>query len=494
MLDVYLHVFTSGLLWIFIGTAVGIFIGSIPGLSGAIVISLSLPMTYFMDGGDALLLLISMYVGATTGGLISATLMRMPGTEAAIMTTLDGYPMAVRGEPARALGLGVLASFFGGMVAWAILAVLSPPLSLVAVRFGPYEIFAMAVVALSLIASVSRGSLLSGLLSAALGAMVSLPGIDPISGALRLTFGMHSVDTGFTLLPVILGALVLSQVLLDCETLDQRAVRQGGTAWVSLKLRDLTGYIGTYIRSSLIGTWIGILPGVGGTTASIAAYSVAKALSRTPERFGHGAEEGVIAAETANNAGTVGALVPLITLGIPGSVITAVLLGAMVIHNLNPGPLLFAQNPKIAYTVIAGALASNFAMLAIMWVATPVLAKLMYVNKAYLLPPIVVFCFIGAFSVSSRFFDVGVMLAFAVLGYLMQKAKIPTGPFIIAYILTPMAEQNLRSGLVVYDGSFLPLLTRPICLVFLVIAVASIVWALWGELTAAKAARAKAAR
>ncbi|WP_118134695.1 tripartite tricarboxylate transporter permease [Oceanicella sp. SM1341] len=490
MLDAYAHVFTGGLPWILLGTATGIFVGSIPGLSGAMVISLALPMTYFMSGSDALLLLVSMYVGATTGGLVSATLMRMPGTEAAIMTTLDGYPMAARGEPGRALGIGVLASFIGGMLAWVILALLSPPLSVVAVRFGPYEIFAMTVVALSLIAAISRGSLLAGLMAAGLGALVSLPGIDPISGTLRLTFGFSGLDTGFALLPVLLGTLVVAQVFVDCRTPSAPPPPRGEAARVAMHIRDVTRYAWSYVRASVIGAWIGILPGVGGTTASIAAYSVEKAMAKGPERFGRGAEEGVIASEAANNAGTVGALVPLITLGIPGSVITAVLLGAMVIHNLNPGPLLFAENPGIAHTVIGGALAANLAMLLIMWLATPLLARLMYVRKAWLLPGIVIFCVIGAFSVSNRWLDVGVMLAFAALGYLMHRARIPTGPFIIAYILTPMAEQNLRSGLVVYDGSFLPLLTRPVPALFLLIALGSIIWALAGELRSRRAQRA----
>ena len=481
MTDAFLHVLTTGMPWVVLGTMVGIFIGSIPGLSGAMIIALTLPMTYFMDGPDALLLLVAMYIGATTGGLISATLMRMPGTEAAIMTTLDGYPMAAAGHPARALGMGISASFVGGMLAWVVLAVLSPPLSHVAVRFGPYEIFAMVVVALSLIAAVSRGSLLNGLLAASLGALVSLPGIDPVSGALRMTFGWHVLDNGLTLLPVILGTLVLSQLLEDRGS--PKPVRKTSVAStvVSIRMRDIYHYGWSYVRSSMIGTWIGILPGVGGTTASIAAYSVEKAVSKDPDRFGTGAEEGIIASEAANNAGTVGSLVPLLTLGIPGSVITAVLLGAMVIHNLNPGPLLFSQNGFIAYTVIGGALAANVVMLVVMRVATPVLAKLMYVNKAWLLPPIVVFCVIGAFSVSSRYFDVGIMLVFALVGFLMNRARIPTGPFIIAYILTPMAEENLRSGLVIYDGSFLPLLTRPVPAVFLAIAVLSVIWALTSE-------------
>jgi len=449
MIEAYLDVFSlSGMLWVLLGTLVGILIGSIPGLSGAMVIALTLPATYYMQASDALVLLIAMYIGSTTGGLVSATLMRMPGTESAIMTTLDGFPMAQKGEPARALGLGVIASFVGGMAAWFVLATISPLLSTLAVRFGPYEIFSMAVVALTLIAAISKGSFINGLLAAALGALFALPGIDPISGSLRLTFGLPELDNGFNLLPVMLGLLVLSQVMIDSGSRsDSVAQTSSSSRKVSFNARDLKDNLWNFTRSSIIGTWIGILPGVGGTTASIASYSVAKGFSKDSSKFGSGCSEGIVAAESANNAGSVGALVPLITLGIPGSVVTAILLGAMVMHNLNPGPLLFAQNPEVAYTIIAGALAANLLMLVVMWYTTPLISRMMYVDKAWLLPPIMVFCFIGAFSVSGRIFDVAAMIGFACLGYLMVRARIPLGPFIIAFILTPMAEENLRSGL-----------------------------------------------
>lgn len=484
MIDAYINVFSfPGILWVLLGTLVGIFIGSIPGLSGAMVIALALPATYFMNSADALVLLIAMYIGATTGGLVSATLMSMPGTESAIMTTLDGYPMAQRGEPARALGLGVISSFIGGMLAWIILATLSPYLSKLAVKFGPYEVFSMTVVALTLIAAISKGSFISGLIAAMLGAAFSLPGIDPVSGSLRLNFGVPALDNGFSLLSVMLGLLVLSQVFVDCKKKegDGKSLSSSFSAKAAFSLKDFKNNFLNFFRSSMIGSWIGILPGIGGTTASIASYSVAKAVSKNSSEFGSGCSEGIVAAESANNAGTVGSLVPVITLGIPGSVITAILLGAMVMHDLNPGPLLFSQNPEVAYTVIAGTLAANILMLAVMWIATPMLAKLMYVDKSYLYPPIVVFSVAGAFSISGRFFDVFVMLGFSALGYLMHKAKIPLGPFIIAFILTPMAESSLRSGLVVYGGSYLPLFTRPGSLFFILVAIVSVCWVIWSE-------------
>lgn len=483
MLDAYLNVFSlNGLMWVTLGTTIGILVGAIPGLSGAMVIALALPVTYFMMASDALLLLISMYIGGAVGGIVSAVLIRMPGSESNIMTALDGAPMALNGEPARALGIGVIASFIGGLFAWVVMATLSPTLSKVAVTFGPYEIFALSIAALTLIAAVSKGSFVNGLIAAVLGALLSMPGIEPVSGSLRLDFNMSALESGFSLLPVMLGLLVLSQVLVDCVApvmKDKSPGRKSGK--VLIKLADLRDNTWHYLRSCVIGSWIGILPGIGGTTAAVASYAVAKASSKEPETFGNGASAGIVSAECANSAATVGSLIPMITLGIPGSVITAILLGAMVIHDLNPGPLLFAQNPQIVHTIIAGALAANFIMLAVMWVATPLMSRLMYVKRAYLLPPIVVFCFVGAYSVSHSLYDVYVMLGFALLGYLMQKTKLPIGPFIIAFILMPIAETSLRSGLILYGNSYAPLITRPVSAAFIGVAVLSICWVIWGE-------------
>lgn len=472
LLAAFVHLLTPWpFLFMMIGVSVGIVVGAIPGLSGAMVIALTLPLTFFMDSTNALILLVSMYVGSTSGGLISATLMRMPGTPAALMTVLDGFPMARQGRPGRALGFGIFASFIGGLVSWFFLALLSPPLAEIAVRFGPYEIFSMVLVALVLIAAVSQGSLVKGLLSGLLGIVVSMVGVDPAAGIVRLDLGFHDLATGFRLLPVILGMLVLSQVIADVVDIDQVIERVEATRRsMFMTLDDLGRQWVNLARSSLIGTWIGILPGIGGTTAAIASYTTARNLSTTPEKFGTGCEDGIVAAETANNAAVNGALVPLITLGIPGSVIDVILLGALIIHNLTPGPLMFRDSPEIVYGIIAAALIANIAMFLIMLAATPLIARLMYVSRAYLVPVIVVFCVIGAFAQGNRLFDVWVMLGFGLLGFAMLRARVPVGPFIIGYILAPIAEVQLRAGLMVYDGSFLPLVTRPVSLAFLVIA------------------------
>ncbi|MBT4938244.1 MAG: tripartite tricarboxylate transporter permease, partial [Rhodospirillaceae bacterium] len=296
------------------GVVVGVVVGAIPGLSGGMVIALTLPLTFLMDSTNALILLVSMYVGSTSGGLISATLMRMPGTPAAMMTILDGFPMAKAGKPGRALGFGIFASFIGGLVSWVFLATLSPPLAEIAVRFGPYEIFSMTLVALMLISAVSAGSMIKGLLSGMLGISVSMVGVDPASGGLRLTFDFIELEAGFRLLPVILGMLVMSQVIADIVNIAQPIERlQTSFRSMFMSFDDLKKLWFNLLRSSLIGTWIGVLPGIGGTTAAIASYTTAKNFSKNPEKFGTGTEDGIVAAETANNAAVNGALVPLIT-------------------------------------------------------------------------------------------------------------------------------------------------------------------------------------
>lgn len=284
------------LLFLLIGVTAGIVIGAIPGLTGGMVIALTLPLTFVMDSVDAMILLVSMYVGSTCGGLVAAALLKMPGTPAAMMTTLDAYPMAQKGRPGRALGLGVYASFFGGLISWLFLAGLSPSLSNFAVRFGPYEIFSMAVLALLMIASVGGGSMGKAMLSGLLGVLAATVGVDGASGVPRMTFGSGYLEGGFAMLSVILGMLVFSQVLLDAGKISatlERAVSEVSRSM--LKVKDLLPHRWNFLRSSLVGTLIGILPGIGGTTAAIASYSLAKRVSKKPEEFGHGSEEGIVA-------------------------------------------------------------------------------------------------------------------------------------------------------------------------------------------------------
>ena len=478
------HILTPApLFWCFLGVTLGAVVGAIPGLSGSMLITMTVPLTFFMGSYyDALILLVAMYVGSVSGGLVSATLLRMPGTPASVMTTLDGYPMAQRGEAGRALGLGITASFVGGLISWIFLITLSPTLAVWATYFGPWEYFTMVLMALVLIASLSQGSMVKGLLAGFLGMLASMPGVDPSTGMLRLTFGFDSWAGGFNLLPVLLGVFVVSQVLkyiIDAERPVMRITASNKGIFMSLA--DWKRQAVNLVRSSVIGTWIGILPGIGASIGSICAYTAAKNLSKTPEKFGTGCEDGVVASEAANNATIGGALVPLVTMGIPGSVIDAILIGALLMHNLQPGPLLFVTNPEVPYTIISTHLIANFMMLGVMLLSVKWMSKLILVPTAYLMPIILMFCLIGSYSLQNRPFDVWVTIAFGVIGFVLEKVKVPLAPFVIGFILAVLAESELRSGLMASAGSIEPLFTRPVAALFLAVSVIMLIWSFWGE-------------
>ena len=346
-----------------IGTVMGITVGAIPGLTGAMLIALTLPLTFYMEPVNAIILLVSMYVGAISGGLITATLLRMPGTPAAVMTTFDGYPMARGGRPGRALGLGISASFVGGLVSWVVLVLLAKPLSIIATRFGPFEHFTLIFMALVLIASVSQGSMVKGLISGLLGMLVSMPGVDPSAGQPRLTWDWYLLNGGLKLLPVLIGVFAVSQIITDILEIGRRSERvEMSRKGILMAFSDWKAQAFNLLRSSVIGTWVGILPGVGASIGSVLAYTAAKNMSKTPEKFGTGSEEGIVASEAANNATVGGALIPLIAMGIPGSVIDAILIGALMIHSIQPGPTLFLTNADVVWAMIAACLVANVLM------------------------------------------------------------------------------------------------------------------------------------
>lgn len=470
------------MMWLLIGVASGIFVGAIPGLGGGMLMVLTVPLTFSMDSTHAVLLLMGMHVGSVSGGLISATLLKMPGTPSAMMTTFDGYPMAQQGKPGLALSLGIGASFLGGLISAIFLIILAPPLAKLALKFGPWEYFAMVLMALVLISSISQGTMLKGLLSAMLGITAALPGLNPSDGQVRLTFGQESMTDGFNLLPVLLGIFVMSQLIKDTVELNKKATT------ISLKNSRLFPKLSTWkkhttnlFRSSVVGTWIGILPGIGASISSMVSYGMAKAFSKTPEKFGTGHEEGIVAAEAANNANAGGALIPLITMGIPGAPVDAILLGAMIMHQIQPGPLLFQTNGPLVWALMGGYLVANILMFLIMLFSTRVVAKVININRAYLVPVIFVFCVIGAFAESNRIFDVWLVLVFGIVGFFLDKAKFPLGPFVIGYVLTGFLEENLRSGLQASDGSFEPLFTRPLSLIFVLVAVLFLVLPFYTE-------------
>jgi len=477
----------STLLLIALGTWLGILVGAIPGLTGAMLIALSLPLTFAMEGTDAMVLLIAMYVGSVSGGLITATLLRMPGTPASIMTTLDGYPMASGGRPGRALGLGIGASGVGGLVSWVFLILVAAPVASVAHHLGPYDFFALVMMAMALIALVSD-SMSMGLLSGCCGILFAMPGASPATGDIRMTFGFAEMNDGFKLLPVMIGLYAMGEVVIMLKSHTGKAEsvimdRKG----MLMSLSDWKRHSVNLLRSSLIGTWIGALPGIGANVGSVAAYTVAKKSSKTPEEFGKGSEEGIVASEAANNASVGGALIPLLAMGIPGSVIDAILLGAMVIHGLQPGPLLMAQNPEAVWSLAGAMLIANMMMIGLMVMSVGWLSNLTRIPRHYMAPAIMVFCVIGSYGLANRMFDVWVMLAFGLIGLGMRRIKFPLAPFIIGFVLWPVAEENLGAGLMTHGGSLWPLFTQPIACTMIVLSLLMVSFPLWIKLKKARA-------
>jgi putative tricarboxylic transport membrane protein len=480
LLDAFVHLLAPTQLAIMLGgVLLGIAVGVMPGITAGMLLALTLPFTYSMNSVNAVILLVSMFVGGVSGGLVTATLMRIPGEPNAIMTTLDGYPLARRGFPGRALGLGNAASIVGGALSWVALVLLTGPLAKAAIIFGPWENFALVLMALALITSLSRGSFLKGMIAALLGVLLAMPGVDETSGRVRLTFEIDALTNGFQLLPVVVGMFALSQIVADTLHVDQgtdhvRANMRG----ILISLRDYVVHGWNMLRSALIGVWIGVLPGVGATVASIVAYSTAKSLSKTPEAFGTGSEEAIVAAESANNATTGGTLIPLLALGIPGGLADAILLAALMIHNLKPGPLLFATNPDIVNAIMATHLAAHVAMFALMTVGCVIFARLMLVPRAFLFPLVIVFCVVGAYAPDSQISDVWIMLIFGIVGLALEYARFPLAPFVVGFVLGPLAEAKLRTALMTSAGSMLPLVQRPIALGLTLVAVTTCLWPL----------------
>lgn len=476
MIDAFVLLFAwENLFFLVIGTALGIVVGAIPGLTASMLIALTLPLTFHMDPVAAVTLLIGEYVGGISGGLIMAILLRMPGTPSSIVTTFDGYPMAQNGFAERALALGIMASVVGGIISWSFLAGMSPSLARFALQFGPWEYFTLVLMALVMLAVLSQGSMIKGLLGATLGMAFALPGIDSSIGQARLTFGSDALLAGFGLLPVLIGAFAISQILRDAatpQTLDRMELPKRR---LPIYRSDLK-YGFNLLRGSVIGTWIGLLPGIGGNIAALVSYSTEKQISRDPDAFGTGHEPGVIAAESANNASIGGALIPLITMGIPGSVTEAILIGALTIHNLQPGPLLFQNAPEVAYGIIAAYLVANILMLIMMWGAVRYIAQIVRLPRSGLMAVILVFCVTGSYAVNSSFVDVWVMVAFGVIGLGLEYCRVPLGPFVIGFVLSPIAEEQLRASLMMSDGNALEVFSRPYALLFLALALATLAW------------------
>lgn len=459
---------------IFLGVALGIVFGSIPGLSANMAVTLCLPLTYTMGVIPGITLLIALYLGGISGGLISAILINIPGTPASIATCFDGAPMAKKGEAGRALGIGILSSFIGGLFSIILLIFISPQLAKVALKFGPFEYAAVGIFSLTLIASLTGKNLAKGLLAAIIGIALATVGAAPVDGAPRFTFGIDALGKGFDIITVMIGLFAVTEVIAAVESYAVKSARIQPLAFqmkgLGIPRREFFSHWVGIIRAAAIGTGIGILPGLGGSTANVVAYSVAQNASKHPETFGTGEPEGLIASESSNNATVGGALIPLLTLGIPGDITTAILLGALTMKGITAGPLLFKTDGDMVYSIFIALLLANVAMLALMFLGMPIFVKLLSTPKIYLLPIVMLMCIVGAFAVNNRIFDVWCVLLFGILGFLLKKADIPFAPLVMGFILGPMVELYLRRASMLNEGDLTPFFTRPIPAVFLAIA------------------------
>ncbi len=473
------------LLPLVLGTLAGVIGGALPGVTITMTIIVVLPFTFGLDPLQGLVAMTGVYVGGSAGGLVTAVLLGLPGTPSAVATTFDGFPMAKKGEPGRALWLGIWASVCGGLLGGVFLIAATGPLARFALEFGPWEFFSLFILALSMVAGLVESSMLKGLVAGTLGLVVTILGNDPVMGRERLTLGIPLLAGGIDFLPVLIGVFAFAQIMSEVERMGgsrvlASAVDAGASLAIShLKvLREILTRPFLLLWSSLIGVVIGALPAIGGSAASMMAYDQAKKFSKHPERFGSGAPEGIIASESSNNANVGGSLVTIMAFGIPGDAVTAVMLGGLTIHGIQSGPLFITQHPVIAYGIFAAYLIAHPIMLVIMAVCARFMLRVVTVPKAALFPVVLVLCTVGAYALNNTVGNVYILLAFGLLGYAMVKFGFPLAPFILGVILGDQIEINLLRAIMTNSDPWL-FLTRPISGALLAASVISLVFAIW---------------
>lgn len=465
------------LLCIWGGVLLGVILGAVPGLNSTMGTALLIPFTFAMSPINGLALLTSVYCGGTYGGSISAILFNVPGAPEASATVFDGYEMAKKGQAAQALGYAVMCSCLGGLFSVIVMILVSPLLASVALTFSQPEYFALAITALTLIASLGGRGMKKAAISGVFGLLMATVGIDPMTGDPRFTFGGKALMGGINFIPAIIGAFAVSEVLSRAETgMKKSEVLSTKISTVLPRIKEIIRMKWLILRSALIGTWIGILPGVGATTAAFVGYAEAVRWSKHPEKFGTGIPEGIAAPETANNAATGGAMVPLLTLGIPGSATTAVIIGGFLVHGLQPGPMLFINQPKLMYSIFLAMLLANFLMLFAGLGVAKVFSNFRRIRYSLLGPCIFIFAAIGSYGIRNDPVDLWVMFFFGVIGYFMKKYNYPIAPMIIGLVLGNLTEISLRRGLRMLDYDLSAFLFRPIAGIILAIAVISILY------------------
>lgn len=481
------NVFTpSTLLLVTAGTLAGIVAGAIPGFTIAMAVILTLPFTFGMSPLQGSATMMGVFVGGYSGGLISGTLLGIPGTPSSVATTFDGFPMARQGRPGLALGIGIWASFFGGLIGAVLLVLFAPPIALFGLKFGPWEFFALIVFALTIIASLASESMVKGGIAGVMGLLVATIGDDDITGISRFDFGTEALKQGFAFLPVLIGMFAFAQLMSDVEgseaaqssLIEAEAKSVKVDHWGAIK--TILSHPINLIRSACIGVFVGALPAAGGSVSNILSYDQAKKASKYPDKFGTGIPDGIIAAEAANNGTAGGALITMIALGIPGDITVAVMLGALLIHNVIPSPTFISEEPILVYGIFVAFFLAHFIMIALQAFGMRIFLRVTRIPKYILASTVLIFCATGVFALHNVTFDIWVLFWFGVLGYLMRKFGFPLAPMILGVILGDIAEVNMNRAYM-SDPDPLLFFTRPISLFFIILALISLVFPFWQQ-------------
>jgi putative tricarboxylic transport membrane protein len=469
------------LLYVLVGVISGVIIGALPGLGPSAGLAILLPLTFGVDPIAGIILLAGIYYGAMYGGAMTSILINTPGDPASVMTTMDGYPMTQAGRTGAAMGMAAFASFIGGTVCVIAFMYLAPALAQVALSFGPPEYFALMVLGLTTLAGMTGKYPVKGYLAAVFGLSLAIIGLDLVTGQPRFTFGSLELFDGIDFIIVAIGTFGIAEILSAAEEKDTKIIiNRGDLAWRKLFPTAQDWFYSRWhiVRGTIIGFIVGILPGAGATVASFISYGVAKRTSKRPEMFGKGAIEGVAAPESANNSAAMGAMVPLLTLGVPGSASTAVMMGALMMFGMQPGPLLFEENPEFVWGLIGSMYLGNIMLILTMLVAVPVFVRILVVPKALLNGVVMAFILVGAYSINNSMFEVVLTLAFGFIGYFMKKMHIPAAPLVLALVLGNLLENSLRQSMIISDGNPLIFFTRPISGPIMLIAIILIFWPL----------------
>lgn len=462
------------ILFIIIGVSAGIILGALPGIAAVVGVALMLPLTYGLEPETGLLMLAGVYCGGIFGGSITAILLNAPGTPAAAATVLDGYSLTKKGRGGEALGMAVIASTFGGVFSAFVLLFLAPQVAKLAYEFGAPEFFALALFGLSMIVNISGDSLVKGFIMGLLGMLIATVGMDPVGGIPRFTFDNYNLMGGVALIPALIGLFAISEFIYRAQVAHNKESHIPKSTSTKLPFKKAFKYKKTLIKSSAIGTVVGSTPGTGTDIGAFLAYSEARRASKNKEKFGKGSLEAVAAAESGNNSVTGAALIPLLTLGIPGDSVTAVMLGALLMQGLAPGPQLFVDYADVMYTLMLGFILVNIVMFIIGSSSIRLFIKITAVPIKVLLPILLTLSFVGAYAVNNSVFDVRIMLLFGVIGFFLPKFGFPVVPMLLGMILGPIAERALRQSMILSDGSPMIFITNPIALLFILLAIASL--------------------